>query len=556
MFTTKRPFVGVCALCLLLLGCTGLIAQSGPPVPKPAAPPTAAEPAPDSLGRTTPLGTVEGFLGAARKHNDQLASRYLHTKLSGDEATDLARRLFVVLDRRMPARLNQISNSPEGAISDSLPLNQDLVGTITTARGKVDILVERVEQGPAGSAVWLFSKATLADVPELYDEISGASQPEGWLPTFLVTTRIANIPLFGWLFALVGLPLVYVLTALPVRLLARLAVRWQPRFLRGAPGGVESAQKPIRLLLLALVLAELNSVVAFSLRTRQFWADAGTTISIGAVVWLLVIATGRAEHYLRWRLAEQNFVGGASILRLARWAIDAVIVISGLFVVLHYFGVNPTAAMAGLGVGGIAVALAAQKTLENVIAGISLILDQAVRVGDSLKVADCQGTVDDIGLRSTRIRTLDRTVVSVPNGQVATMSLETLSARDKYWFHPLVRLRCETTVAQIRCVVEGIRTLLAEHPAVERDSVRVRFLGFGATSLDVDVFAYVLAADWNQFLEIQEGLLFRTMEIVEKAGAQIAIPSQVMYLAGAAGALAEGRGLGAAGSGPHPADGL
>ena len=195
------------------------------------------------------------------------------------------------------------------------------------------------------------------------------------------------------------------------------------------------------------------------------------------------------------------------------------------------FGVNPTAALAGLGVGGIGVALAAQKTLENVIGGISLIADQAVPVGDILKLGDISGTVEDVGLRSTRIRTLERTVVSMPNGQIASMSLETFSARDKFWFHPLVGLRYETTPAQLCSVITGIRKLLTGDCGVDSDSVRVRFVRFAAFSLDVDIFAYVFARDWSHFLEIQEELLLGIIDVVQQAGAEIAFPSQTMYLA-------------------------
>jgi MscS family membrane protein len=162
--------------------------------------------------------------------------------------------------------------------------------------------------------------------------------------------------------------------------------------------------------------------------------------------------------------------------------------------------------LAGLGVGGIAVALAAQKTLENVIGGVFLIFDEVVHVGDSLTVGDTLGAVDDIGLRSTRIRTLDRTMVSVPNGQIANLSIENLSARDKFWFHPILRLRFDTTSPQMHALLDGIRNLLAGSSLVESNSIRVRFLDFGSSSLDVEVFAYVLARDWNQLLEIQEKL--------------------------------------------------
>jgi len=187
--------------------------------------------------------------------------------------------------------------------------------------------------------------------------------------------------------------------------------------------------------------------------------------------------------------------------------------------------------MAGLGVGGIAVALAAQKTLENVVAGVSLIADEAVRVGDTLKFGDVIGTVEEVGLRSTRVRTADRTLVSLPNGQLANLSLEALSARDKYWFHPIVGLRYETTPAQMRSITASVHRLLDEHASVESSSVRVRFIRFGPCSLDIEVFAYLFAPDWNGFLMVQEGLLLGIMEIVQDAGAEIALPSQTMYLA-------------------------
>jgi MscS family membrane protein len=221
------------------------------------------------------------------------------------------------------------------------------------------------------------------------------------------------------------------------------------------------------------------------------------------------------------------------LLRLARRAVDVLVLFGGFIALLRHFGIDPTPALAGLGVGGIAVALAAQKTLENVIAGASLIFDQAVRVGDFLKMGDVQGTVDHIGLRSTRIRTLDRTVVSIPNGQIANVSLETLSARDKFWFHPVVPLRFESTPEQLRSVVDGIRQLLDEHPSVDSESVRVRFFRLGSFSLDIDVFAYLYAHDWNHFLEIQEQLLFDVTDIVSRSGTWIAFPSQTMYVAGA-----------------------
>jgi MscS family membrane protein len=252
-------------------------------------------------------------------------------------------------------------------------------------------------------------------------------------------------------------------------------------------------------------------------------------IVVVACMWLLMLLNEIGERSLVRR--RRSLSGAASALRLVRRLIDGLILFAGLLFTLHHFGINLTATLAGLGVGGIAVALAAQKTLENVIAGVSLIADQAVRVGDVLSLGDIQGTVEELGVRSTRIRTIDRTVVSLPNGQIANMRLETLSVRDRFLFHPVVGLHYETTAVQLRSFSAGVRTLLSGHDNVDLASVRVRFVRFGASSLDVEIFAYVFASDWNNFLEIQEELLYGIMDMVQKVGAAIALPSQTLYLA-------------------------
>jgi len=150
----------------------------------------------------------------------------------------------------------------------------------------------------------------------------------------------------------------------------------------------------------------------------------------------------------------------------------------------------------------------------------------------SIKFADSVGKVDYIGLRSTRIRTLDRTVLSVPNGQIANASVETLSARDKFWFHHVIGLRYETTSGQMRAIIDGTRAYLAAYPMTDQsESVRSRFVRFSPFSLDIEMFAYVYARDWDAFLETQQELLLEIMNIVERAGAEMALPSQTLHLA-------------------------
>jgi MscS family membrane protein len=241
-----------------------------------------------------------------------------------------------------------------------------------------------------------------------------------------------------------------------------------------------------------------------------------------------------------FELRERHLTAAASaerlsLLHIGEKLLRILVVAIGALFIFYIAGVNLTAVIAGLGVGGIAVAFAAQKTLENLFGGIMVVSDQPIRVGDFCKAGEYQGTVTAIGLRSTRIRTLARTVVSIPNGQLALMSLENFTMRDKIWFNHTFGLRYETTTEQLRFILAGIRKMLYGHPKVESTSARVRFIGFGDSSLKLEVFAYVLEADYGAFLAIQEDLLLRIMDIVAGSGSSFAFPSQITYFATDAG---------------------
>ena len=482
----------------------------------------------DRLGRSTPRGTVFGFLSAARSGDNATAAQYLNTKLSRKDAEDLAQQLFVILDTRLPARLTQLSTDPEGSRTGALGPDRELVGTIARDSGDVPIVVERVASGSSGF-VWLFARTTLAAVPDLYEEVSLISI-DGAVPQFLVRTRLGGLRLFDWLAVLLGLPLLYLLMVLLNRLLSpAIAMAWRGMSGRSGLTGRDLLPTPARLILLAIAVHWLASVVRLPLFARQFWFSTSVLIAIASSVWLGILFNGVGEQLIRRRLGASHMTAVASLLRLARRFADIIVIFVGVLVLFRRLSIDPTPALAGLGVGGIAVALAAQKTLENVIGGMSLIFDRAVTEGDFLKVGDTVGSVDHVGLRSTRIRTLDRTVVTVPNSQIANMSLETLSARDTFWFHPIVGLRYETTSEQLKAILSDLRALLADRTDIDQETLRVRFVRMNVYSLDVEIFAYLRARDWDHFLELQEPLLLAVMEIVRNAGTDIAFPSQTLY---------------------------
>jgi MscS family membrane protein len=334
----------------------------------------------------------------------------------------------------------------------------------------------------------------------------------------------------------------YRLTGWLGRLILPLVFVWRRRRPAGEPPAVPG---PVRLLLLALLIQWLLGAIAIPLLERQFWSVIATILAIVAMAWALLMLNGVVERYADGRLQVSGHAEVVAMMRLLRRVADGLVLAAGGLVMLNYFGIDPTAALAGLGIGGIAVALAAQKTLENVVGGVSIIVDQAVRVGDFLKLGDTCGTVASIGLRSTRIRTQDRTMLSVPNGQIANANIETLSARDRFRFHHVVGLSYETTIGQIRTIVSGIHALLAAHPMVDPSQpLRVRFFRLGPFSLDIELVAHFDAGDWEVFLETQQELLLDVMAIVEQAGAVIALPSQTLHLADAPGGAAATLGIG------------
>jgi MscS family membrane protein len=511
-----------CILGILLCASLGAQKHVLAEVPAPVAKPGAAK---DALGRNSPRGTALGFVVAARSGNMETASLYLDTELRGAEARELAQQLFTVLDLRLPPRLAELSDSPEGSLSTFKP-NLDRVGTISSVEGNVDILVERVPLGNTGQ-VWLFSKETLARIPGLFAELN-AVQVDRIFPKFMSTTRIVGIPLFNFLGVFVVMPGIYLLLSLLSGLLGVLIVAARhPAAVTDSTPRPQILSHPVRLIIIALFIWGCISKLALPLVAREVWGTGAVLMAIVASVWLSFRLNERLEKHLRRRLAHQGKMGAASVVHLGRRLLELLILAASVLTALYLCGFRPSTVLAGLGIGSIAVALAAQKTLENVIGGVSIISDRVLRVGDMMKVGDTIGTVEQIGLRSTRIRTRDRTVVSVPNGILANLSLECLSTRDKYWFHPNLRLRFDTSAEQIRAILDGTRDMLTRHPLIDPISVRVQLLQFGADSFDLDVFAYIKARDWNHFAQVQEELLLRYLDTVEAAGAQIALQAPV-----------------------------
>jgi MscS family membrane protein len=516
---------------MLALPAYGQLPLSNPPAPAASAPPAG----PDALGRDTPAGTVVGFMRAAGDANVQRAAQYLDSRQVPGRVEEHIRQLLAVLNRGLLSRdLAQLSRAQEGTLEDGLPPTVERVGVVKTESGTLDILLERVTR-PDGTPIWLFSAATIQGVPAAYKEIRPFwFEKLMWAP--LRETRYLDVPLWQWL----GIPLSLLLVIAVARLIGRgLFAIMRPVFfwITGERGAARKAEitGPIRVIALSLALSVWFSITNLPLLARFTLARLAVAFAIVGLAWLLMRFIDVGTQLAEARLRRANDLGGITIAQLIGRLGKVLTIVIAALVLLYTADVDLTTALAGLGIGGIAIALAAQKTIENLLGGILIISDQPVRVGDFCKAGDVTGTVESIGLRSTRIRTLERTVVSIPNGNLATQNLENYGIRDKFWFRPTLALRYETQADQLRYVLAEIRRMLYEHPKVENDAARIRFARFGNSSLDLDVFAYVRSSDMAGFLEVQEDLLLRIMDIVERSGTGFAFPSSTTYLARDAG---------------------
>ncbi len=534
---------------LLALFATGARAQTAP-VPAgngAAAPAAAAKPEKDPFGRETPQGMVSGLMSALAAADYGRAVQFFQidnvpgvrnwSELAGAE---LARRFQEVLDRAgtvtTPADL---SNDPNGDVNDGLAADVERFGVVKTPTGNVPLLAKRVERN--GKPLWLVSESTLRDIPKLFQTVADGSSATPFIDLLPEGPVIGGAPASHWLALLIAAVLsfavAWLLTALrgPIERLVRRggAETRLSRFIEASAG-------PLRILIALLIFGIVMQWLGVTVVARYRALFVMQLIGWLAVVWLMWRWADAAGEVILGQMSRRGQITAYSAVSFLNRAFKALLVVMLIASLLGAFGVNVTAGLAALGVGGLAIALGAQKLFENLIGSLTLIADRPMRIGDFGKFGDSLGTVEEIGIRSTRIRTLDRTMLTIPNGDLSAQRIENYSQRDRYWFHPILNLRYETSPDQMRHVLQALRTTLAEHQKVDTATLRVRLISLGSHSLDVEIFAYIIAWDYGGFLEIQEELLLRCMDIVAESGTDFAFPSQTLYL-GRDGGLDEER---------------
>ena len=245
-----------------------------------------------------------------------------------------------------------------------------------------------------------------------------------------------------------------------------------------------------------------------------------------AFYWVVTTVTRAISRRVGASLGHRGLYAERSIVSLVRRFVEVVVFLFVGLTLLKTLGVDVSTALAGVGIGGLALGLGAQKTFENMFGGVSILFDKVIVVGDVCRINNQVGIVEDIGLRSTRLRTPERTVLSIPNGVLSSSTIENLRFRDKFLCQQVIRLRYDLSPDHVRYVLREIRELLRENPKVEDSSARVRFLRFAEYALEIEIFAYILEPEFSGYLATQEALLLQVMDELEKAGAVLALPTQ------------------------------
>jgi MscS family membrane protein len=233
--------------------------------------------------------------------------------------------------------------------------------------------------------------------------------------------------------------------------------------------------------------------------------------------------------YLRAVVVPDHRRTSLAALILLRKVAKALIIAVLTVQILEIMGFDVTTAIAALGIGGLALALGAQKTVENLVGSVNVVADRPVEVGDFCKFGDISGTVEDIGIRSTKVRTPARTIVTVPNGTFAAMQIENFSVRDQFLFQTVLSLRPNTTTDQLTSILADIRNMLT-HSKTVAPGGRANLIEMTRTSLDVEIFCYIEASDYVAFLNAREELLISVLGTVTRNGSLLAFPPSLVEL--------------------------
>jgi len=475
----------------------------------------------------TPQQALVALYSAFRVGDPEAAALYLDLRYIPESLEDvppvnIARGLLFIFSQQNVLDLSRISGEPEGSLDDGLPADLEQFGTVTLSEEVIPVYLQRIEEAD-GTLVWRVSNATVARTPDMWDEL-GYSDFNVWLSQVLPEFYILGMGNFQVAILLLTVIGGWFVTGWISLLIARLGGRfttpWQhalSRFLR----------VPLRLILYVLLIRIVIANLGLSVIAKAYLQSSPLEYLVA-----VILAFGLLNLYRDLKIRQLELQGDIEYTALIKPVVVILRIVIATTAALMWAdqaGFNVSTLIAGLGVGSLAVALAAQKTLENVIGAITLYTARPIRPGDWCRFGQIQGTVEEIGLRSVTLRTKNRTLVTVPNSMFSSADIENFSVRDRIRFYKLLELQMPTP-DQLRAILGEFRTLFAAHPMVRQDTISIRLADIEAATAVVRLDAGILTRNYEEYLAVAEDLNLRIIEIVHQNGAIFSGPGQVLQI--------------------------
>ncbi len=426
-----------------------------------------------------------------------------------------ARGLYVVMDN-IPSEGEHVEEATGQA--RHVPFPKDLPELVLVKQG------ER----------WVVSADTIAAVPDLYAATFPLSFDEfvGGLPAWLQT------PLVGLqLWQLAGL-LLLIFVAISLRRLAvwlvgvwlhraagRLKVEW-------VTDALHAADRPLGGLVIAGVVTVAFPILQFPVGINAIAMVAARVLASFSVVWLGYRQVDVFADILQRRAEATSTKLDDQLIPLVRKSLKVFLVVVGTIFVLQNLDVDVGSLLAGLGIGGLAFALAAKDTVANFFGSVMIFVDRPFQIGDWVKLgSDIEGTVEEVGFRTTRIRTFYNSLITVPNARMTDSSVDNLGARRYRRYSTVLSLTYDTPPERIDAFCEGVRAIIQALPGMRKDYDIVEFKEFGAHSLDVMLYCFMDTPDWLGEMRTRHNLNLAILQLARELGVEFAFPTQTLHLA-------------------------
>ncbi len=483
---------------------------------------------PDPFGRDTPRGTVGGFLNALASHDDLLASSYLQLE-QGDNPTTLVRKFKKALDAggRLQSDL-QVSGSPEGDLTDNLSANYDDVGVIDYQDETIPLRLIRVKQAD-GHQLWLFSQETLQQIPAIVAN-SKPTLVEQYSVESLDNAKVFNVYLSDIIAVLILTLIAFAVIYVCVWLLYLAVSFIYPNIRDKSLPVTDNVVLPLAVLITSLLLTELMVWAGVSVTVREPTSRVIDIFAWVSLTWLLLRILDSTFNRVEQHSHKHKRVEQVAIIGLARRLVKVSLLAIAVIVIFGNLGFDLTTGMATLGLGGLALALGAQKTVENLVGSVVVVADRPVRVGDYCKFGEYDGIVQEIGIRSTRVRTFERSIVTIPNGEFAAMQIENFTAKDMFRFLHLLHIKRNCKVELIHKMLRELDKFLNDHYLTNQEWNQVRISELRQDCYVIECQAYINANGMREFFDKQNVVLIDLLKEVDKYDVEHALPTQQILL--------------------------